>query len=132
MKIQLLSAVGKLFFSCLFFCLFIESTTFAQAPQTTISDYVIFGGTATVLPGQTAPPSPGYGVQIASFCFFNQGTIQGTVGSYKLVKTTGDVTINGNIYSGGTIQLANSNEVKGNLAAGISPTGVPGTVVSIG
>jgi len=103
---------------------------YLQAQQTSISDYILFGGKAAA--GQTPPAAPGYGVQIGSSCFFTQSPIMGSVGSYKLVKTTGNIIINGNIYSGETIQLANGNEIKGNLAAGSSPSGVPGTIVSIG
>lgn len=101
--------------------------------QTSISDYVIFGGKQAA--GQTTPASPGYGVLIGASCNF-QGTIQGagtaTIGSYNLVKTTAAVNINGHINSGGTIQLFSNNTITGNLFAGISSTGVSGTVISAG
>jgi protein associated with RNAse G/E len=105
------------------------NTLFGQ--QTKITDYVIFGGRSFT--GQTPPLAPGYAVQLAS-----STTIQGgSIGSSTLVKTTGNSTIGSgsnptNIFSGGTIQLNNSNVVSGRLAAGSSPTGVPGTVISVG
>jgi len=102
--------------------------TILKAQQLKITDFVLFGGTGTVLPGQRAPLAPGYGVQFGS-----SSSIQGgSIGSFKLVKSTGNAIINGNIYSGSTIQLANSNVVKGKLAAGSSPLAVPGTVISVG
>ncbi|MBK8143200.1 MAG: hypothetical protein IPK57_20985 [Chitinophagaceae bacterium] len=96
-----------IFFLGSLFCI-----TYLQAQQTSISDYILFGGKAAA--GQTPPAAPGYGVQIGSSCFFTQSPIMGSVGSYKLVKTTGNIIINGNIYSGETIQLANGNEIRGN------------------
>ena len=112
--------------------LFVAATQL-QAQQTSISDYVLFGGKQAA--GQTTPTAPGYGVLIGASCNLQAlvlGGGMGSVGSYNLVKSTGALAVNGNIYSGGTIQLAGSNTVKGNLAAGLSPTGVPGTVISIG
>jgi Subtilase family/MBG domain (YGX type)/Secretion system C-terminal sorting domain len=101
--------------------------------QTSISDYVLFGGKQAA--GQTTPAAPGYGVLIGTSCEL-QATIQGagvgSVGSYNLVKSTGALTVNGNIYSGGTIQLFSGNVIRGNLAAGLSPAGVPGTVITTG
>jgi len=41
----------------------------------------------------------------------------GSVGSKKLVQTTGNVTVNSNIHSGDKIILSNSNIIKGNITA---------------
>ncbi|HYM95300.1 MAG TPA: hypothetical protein VET23_14270, partial [Chitinophagaceae bacterium] len=104
----------------LFGCVISVNTLFAQ--QTQITDYVIFGGKTAS--GQTAPVSPGYSAQIGSSC-----NIQGGItGSYNLVKSTGNLSISGNIYSGGIIQLANSNIVTGRLSAASSS----GKVISVG
>ncbi len=133
MKIQLLSASAKLFFSSLFLCLFFEGTTYAQAPQTTISEYVLFGGTASSLPGQTTPSSPGYAVQLGSSSSIQVSSSgqAGSIGSYKLVKSTGNITVNANIYSGGTVQLSNSNTVSGKITAANTAI-LSGTIFSVG
>jgi hypothetical protein len=55
----------------------------------------------------------------------------GSVGANKLVQTTGNVTINANIYSGDKIILANSAVVTGKLAAGNS-SNFTGAVLSVG
>ena len=102
--------------------------------QTSMTQYVVFGGTSTPLPGQTAPAAPGYGVQFG----FSTNIQGGSVGSYKLVKSVGNMTagtsaLKTNIYSGGTIVLANSNAVTGNIAAGIYNTPfAAGTIFSAG
>ena len=84
-----------------------------NAQPTTITDYVIFGGSNSVQFGSSA-------------------NIQGgSIGSYKLVKSTGNATVNANIYSGGTVVLANSNTVTGKITAANSPT-VTGTILSVG
>src|SRR5436189_5498844 len=73
----------------------------AHAQQTKISDYVIFGAN-----GLSQAGSPGVTMGSAS-------SIQGgIVGSNTLVTSTGNMVINGGIYSGGTILLANSNTVQ--------------------
>ena len=100
-------------------CLFLGNSLYAQTPVTSITDYAIWGGTSSVQSGQTAPASPGYGVQVG-----NSSIRGGSVGSYKLVKSIGNtawgISANKtNIYSGGTIVLANSNAVNGKIAAGI-------------
>ena len=72
-------------------CLFSINMSFAQ--QTTIKDFVLFGGNSSAATGY---------VQLGS-----SSSVQGgSVGSYKLVKTIGSTTINANINSGGTIVLA--------------------------
>ena len=55
----------------------------------------------------------------------------GSVGSYKLVQTTGNVTINANIYSGDQVILTNSNVVNGNITAANS-SGSTGNIINIG
>ena len=107
---------------------------YAQTPVTTITDYVIWGGSSTsLLPLQTAPALPGLGVQVGS------SSIQGgSIGSYTLVKSVGNMiagtsTIKTNIYSGGTVVLANSNVVNGKITSGIYNTSpATGTIFSAG
>ncbi|MEI8060555.1 MAG: hypothetical protein WCG67_10395, partial [Ferruginibacter sp.] len=112
---------------CLLFPV-IFSTSISYAQQvTTISNYVIFAGTSTALPTQTTPPAPGYGVQLGS----SSNVQGGSIGSNKLIKTTGAAVMNSNIYSNGTIVLANSNTVTGKITAANSGT-VSGTILSVG
>ncbi|HKZ66006.1 MAG TPA: hypothetical protein VJ111_06615, partial [Chitinophagaceae bacterium] len=95
------------------------------AQQLKISDFALFAGSGGT--GTTTPPSPGYGVQIGSSITINGGAI----GSYTLVQTTGNATINSNIYSGGKVTLTNSNVVDGKIAAANSNF-LPGTILSVG
>src|SRR5688572_3040113 len=97
--------------------------------QLKITDFVLFGGNGLCPggPSQKAPASPGCAVQIGP-----ASNVQGgSVGSYTLVKSTGNVTLNSNIYSGGTILLANSNVVTGKISAADSQSKA-GTVLSVG
>ena len=102
--------------------------------QANMTQYVVFGGTSTPLQGQTVPAAPGYGVQFG-FSTYIQG---GSVGSYKLIKSVGNMTagttaFKTNIYSGGTIVLSNSNAVTGNIAGGIyNILPAAGTIFSAG
>ncbi len=100
-----------------------------HAQQTIIKDYVLFGGNGTCPrdPFQKGPLSPGCAVQLSSATNIQGGSI----GSYRLVKTTGNATMNTNIYSGGTIVLANSNQVTGNISAANS-AGLTSTILSVG
>ncbi len=100
-----------------------------SAQQTTMKDYVLFGGNGSCPggTGQSVPALPGCAVQLSSSTNIQGGSI----GSYRLIKTTGNSTINANIYSGGTIELANSNIVTGRISSANSPV-VPGTILSIG
>ncbi len=92
--------------------------TVSFAQQTTMKDFVLFGGTNSCATGY---------VQLGS-----SANIQGgSIGSFKMVKSTGGATINANIYSGGKIILANSNAVTGRITAANSPV-VSGTILSIG
>ena len=117
--------------TCIFLITCLFSVQRIHAQQTQITDYVIFGG--KVAAGQTTPSSPGYGVQIGSSCNIGGGTIKGSIGSYNLVQSTGNLAIGTSalpfdIFSGGTIQLANSNVVTGRLSA----AGSTGTAISVG
>lgn len=100
----------KCYFLILTFIFFGKSLI---AQQTKITDYVIFGGQQSLTANQQAPLSPGYGVQLGSSCNIQGGSI----GSYNLIKSTGNLTLGTNIYSGGIVQLANSNLVTGKIAA---------------
>ena len=109
-------SIGLVIITCLFF----GSSLFAQTPTTTITDYAIWGSVSA---------------QIGS------SSIQGgAIGSNTLVKSTGNMIAGTgakktNIYSGGTIALANSNVVNGNMTAGIFPfasTPPLGTIFSAG
>ena len=88
------------------------------AQQTTMKDYVLFGGSSTYTTGY---------VQLGS----STNVQGGALGSYKLIKSTGNSTVNANIYSGGTVQLANSNVISGKITAANSPA-VSGTIMSVG
>src|SRR6478735_12271102 len=96
-----------------------------KAQQPTISDYVLFGG--KVITGQSTPASPGYGVILGSSTNIQGGSI----GSYFFVSSTGNSTINANIFSGGKIQLANSNVISGKITAA-NTSSLTGTILSIG
>jgi Subtilase family. len=96
-----------------------------NAQQLKIYDFALFAGNGG--PGTSAAPSPGYGVQIGSSITINGGS----VGSYKLVQSTGNASINANIYSGGTVSITNSNIVNGNIAARNSDS-LTGPIISFG
>jgi len=110
-----------------FFVLFsiTAGSVIAQSPQLKMSDFVLFSGSGG--PNTTSPTGPGYAVQLGSSANINGGSI----GSYKLVQTTGNANITGNIYSQGRIILANGNSISGNIAASNSPS-ITGTILSIG
>ena len=139
-----LSIIKRRFYyaaSLLCFLIFIQEGKTQQTQltqQTQITEYVIFGGQKTSIPPQTAPLSPGYAVQLGSSCNIQGGAI----GSYNLVKSTGNLTIGTNllptnIHSGGIIQLANSNVVTGKITAANattlpSPLAAGSTILSVG
>src|SRR4051812_5447060 len=85
----------------------------AKAQQLSITDFVLFGGNGSCPTGagQSIPPTPGCGVQLGSSTNIQGGSI----GSFNLIKTTGNSTMNTNLYSGGTIVLSNSNTVTGKI-----------------
>lgn len=88
----------------------IFTTSILNAQTTRISDYVIFGGS----PANSAQPS--CGVQLGSSTTITGGSI----GSYAQVSSTGNASFSSNLFSGGSITLANSNTISGRIAAGIS------------
>ena len=101
-------------------CLFVGSSLFAQNPTTSITNYAIWGSSSA---------------QIGS------SSIQGgAIGSNTLVKSVGNMIAGTganktNIYSGGTIVLANSNVVNGNMTSGLYPLASQppsGTIFSAG
>jgi cytoskeletal protein CcmA (bactofilin family) len=96
-----------------------------QAQPLQMSDFVLFAGAGG--PGTSSCNSPGNAVQIAS----SSTVTGGSVGSLKLIKTTGTVTITGNVHSKGTVSLANSNCVTGDITASNSPS-TSGTIFLAG
>src|SRR4051812_43918148 len=85
-----------------------------HAQQLKITDFVLFGGqNTTSTTGITTPPSPGFAVNIASSATITNGRI----GSYNLIKSTGNSTLNCSLNSGGTIDLANGTKVYGSITA---------------
>ncbi len=101
----------------------------AGAQQLNITDFVLFGGNGNCPggPGQSVAPSPGCAVQLGSSTSIQGGSI----GSYTLVKSTGNATVTGNIYSGGTVVLANSNTVTGKITAANTANSTA-TILSVG
>lgn len=112
-----------------FFSFFLPGYSYnAKAQQLPITDFVLFGGNGTCPgTGQTPPQLPGCGVQLGSSTNIQGGAI----GSFRLVKSTGNTTLNTNIHSGGTVQLANSNTVTGKITAA-NNAGLGGTILSVG
>ncbi len=99
----------------LFLLIFISST---KAQQTTMQDYVLFGGKSSVSNGNVTLSS-------------STNVTGGSIGSYRLVTTTGNSNIAGNIYSGGTITLSNGNTVTGKITAA-NTAAVSGNILSVG
>ena len=108
-----------------FLLMLVTLTINVDAQTLPISDFVLFSSNGGA--GTTIPPSPGYGVQLGSATTITGGSI----GSKKLMKTTGTSTITGNIFSLGTVVLANSNSVSGKITAANSPS-ISGTILSVG
>jgi hypothetical protein len=97
--------------------------------QLKITDFVLFGGRGTIPQGTTltTPVAPGYCVQLGS----SSNIISGAVGSYTLIKSTGNTIIGGSIYSGGTINLTNNNNVGGSITAA-NGSKLSGTIFQMG
>ncbi|MES1214111.1 MAG: hypothetical protein ABUT20_01235, partial [Bacteroidota bacterium] len=97
--------------------------------QLKISDFAVFGGNGNCPggPGQTPCNSPGCSVMIGSGSLINGGS----VGSYRLVTTSGTVKITGNIYSGGTVSLDKTNTITGKISAANSQN-LTTTILSVG
>src|SRR4029078_483778 len=106
----------------LFFILITLCSTISNAQQLKISDFVLFGGSAE----NTIQNPYSTGVKIGS----NVKIQGGFVGSYGLIKSTGKLTLSGDVYSDRNIQLSNYNEV-GNISAANSK-GATGNILSIG
>ncbi|MBD0297649.1 MAG: S8 family serine peptidase, partial [Flavisolibacter sp.] len=87
----------------LFSAFLFSNSSFAQ-PSSNIKDYVLFGGKSSCT---------NCSVQIGTSSIINGGSI----GSYNLVKTTGNATLNTHISSGGRVEFSNNNTVTGNIAA---------------
>ena len=75
----------------------------------------------------TTPPAGGYGVQIGSSITVNGGSI----GSKTFVQTTGNATINSNIFSGGRVDITNSNVITGRITAANGDS-LPGNTLQVG
>src|SRR5215203_4400300 len=87
----------------------------AAGAQLSLREVVIYGGKSRSCPaGLTAPPAPGCGVSISSSAII----LSGSVATYKVVKTSSGVRINGNIYSDSTVELGNENRVGGWISVG--------------
>jgi hypothetical protein len=100
-----------------------------HAQQLNIDSFAVFGGNG-LCPGgqgQTHCLSPGCSVQIGS----SSSILGGSVGSFRLVTTSSSVSITGNIFSGGSVQLGNSNTVTGRITSANSPV-TNGTILNIG
>lgn len=102
--------------ACLFFSVCMTFSSFNSfAQQTSMVDYVLFAGFGNCPggAGQSTPSSPGCGVVLNSSTNIQGGSI----GSYRLINSTGNATLNTNLFSGGTISLANSNAITGRISA---------------
>src|SRR5688572_4537070 len=113
MKLKLIARTLLVLFG--FFC--IHYNTYGQF---TLKDFTLF----------TGPNSPGTTL-IGSSITVNGGR----VGAYKLVQTTGNVTINADIFSGDKVILSNSNIVNGRITAAANYPSLPistGTILSVG
>ncbi|MBP9925790.1 MAG: hypothetical protein KBF45_07340, partial [Cyclobacteriaceae bacterium] len=96
-----------------------------QVQQLKMSDFVLFSGAGG--PGTSHCDNPGNAVRIAG----SSTVVGGSVGSLKLIYTTGPVTITGNVHSKGTVLLANSNSVTGDITVSNSPISF-GTILLTG
>ncbi|TMI90296.1 MAG: T9SS type A sorting domain-containing protein [Bacteroidetes bacterium] len=99
--------------------LFVLGSLFIQKSlisQLTPADFVVLSG----------PNGPGTTL-IGSSITINNGSL----GAYKLFQTTGNATINSNIYSGDKIIITNSNVINGRIAAANSSLST-GTILSVG
>src|SRR6185503_11926543 len=85
------------------------------AQQTGISDFALFGGNGSCPggSGQKTPSSPGCGAIIGS----GSKLLGGAVGSYSFIQANNNVSINGSVYSGGTISFSSNDTVSGRITA---------------
>jgi hypothetical protein len=84
--------------------------------QLTIDSFVVFSG-----PNGTGTSLIGSSITING----------GSVGARKLVQTTGNATINANIYSGDKVVITNSNIINGRITAANS-SGSTGNILTVG
>ncbi|MDX5404040.1 MAG: hypothetical protein LPK28_00925, partial [Bacteroidota bacterium] len=94
-----------------------------------ITQYVIFGGdqNCPTGPGQTAPGSPGCGVDIGQ-----QSTIiSGAIGTYGTIVSGSNISISGALHAGTIIDLANGATLNGPVSVANS-TGQTGSVFDAG
>ncbi|MEO7446248.1 MAG: MBG domain-containing protein [Ferruginibacter sp.] len=98
--------------------LFIVTAQYGQAQQTNMKDYVLFGGKANYAASSVILSS-------------SNNVTGGSVGSYAQVTTTGSSTVAANVFSGGTVSLANGNTVGGRITAS-NMFGASGNIVSVG
>lgn len=126
MKFSKKCLAAKSNFVLLLISIFFSAMLCAQQPSK-ITEYVLFGGSLPI-PGQTTPAAPGYAVQLGS----SAKILSGSIGSYSLVLSTGNLSVSGNIYSGGKVELANSNVVTGRIAVANSSLLTNVNVLKIG
>ena len=94
--------------------LLIFMTASLHAQQTSIQDYVIFGGNVNCKNSGIS----NNGNNECMVIIGNKSKIKsGAIGSYQFIKTTGEVNIGGNLVSGGIINLADKNTIGGRISA---------------
>ena len=106
----------KMVYAILSTCVLLITASDNLIAQLPISDFTIYSG-----PNGTGTTLIGSSITING----------GSVGAKKLVQTTGNATINSNIYSGDKIIITNSNVINGRIAAANS-SGSTGTILSVG
>ncbi len=120
------NGIAVFFHRCLFALLLLLCFTgISKAQQLKMSDFVLFSGAGGA--NTASCYSPGYATVISSSSTITGGSI----GSLKLINTTGPVTVTGNVFSKGTIVMANNNVVTGNIASANSFNS-SGTILSVG
>lgn len=121
-------STSETFQKSLFTGLFLFFAVVLNAQQTKIQDFVIFGGIVNCqTSGKYYQEDDGCLVIIG-----NKSKItSGAIGSYHLIKTTGSVTIGGDLFSNGKIYLADKNTVDGRIAASNS-SGYNGSILKTG
>ena len=102
---------SRIEFAFLFLSIILFAGYSALAQQIPISDLVLYSGNGGI--GTTLPASGGYATMVGSSISISGGS----VGGKTLVQTTGNATINSNIYSDGKVILTNSNVVGGKITA---------------
>jgi hypothetical protein len=105
----------------------LPAVLFAQ--QLKITEFLLFGGNGNCPTGvgQKAPLFPGCSVVIGNSADLKAGSI----GSYRLVKATNSLNVNGSIYSGGTLQLGNNATILGKIAVS-NTSKASGNIIDLG